>query len=640
MRNRSQPVSHYTYIAAAAGLLALSSGTLAGTWTRLTNNAPGGVNLMMLLPDGSVMCAQNNGSTIGNGWYRLKPDIHGSYVNGTWTTLASTTYTRLYYPSQVLRDGRVFVAGGEYGTGGPQAEIYDPNTNAWTTITPGGALWNTGSDNFYDCNSEILPDGSVLTMPVFPHSSAVGLRYNPATNVWSNAGPLFRGSYQDEATWVKLPDNSILTIDPFGTNSERYIPTTNTWINDSTVPVSLYDPFGFELGGGLMLPNGKAFFLGSTGNNALYTPTGTNSPGTWTAAAVTPSSKGTPDAPCAMLVTGNVLCAVSPKPTSSNHFPTPTTFYEYNYVTNTFSSQSAPNGASDPISTYQAIMLALPDGNVLYSHMGNDLYVYAPGGSPIAAGKPTVTSVSANGDGSYHVVGQQLNGISEGASYGDDAQMNSNYPLVRLSDAGGNVYYARTYNWSSTGVMTGATSVTTEYRLPAGLPSAQYTLVAVANGFASDPFCTTPWVTGQPGNQSVAAGGTANFTVTATGTSLTYRWRRGTTVLSNGGRISGTTTNTLTITGLVAGDAAADYNCIVTNGCGSVTTNNASLTVTTSCPGDLDHNGSIDLADLTIALGHYGATGATPDMGDLDGNGNIDLADISIELSLYGTACP
>jgi hypothetical protein len=95
-------------------------------------------------------------------------------------------------------------------------------------------------------------------------------------------------------------------------------------------------------------------------------------------------------------------------------------------------------------------MLDLPDGTVLFSSTYNGLYVYQPGGSPLPSGKPTITRVRSNGDGSYHLVGTGFNGISEGASYGDDKQMNSNYPLVRVTDAlSGNVFYARTYDWSS-----------------------------------------------------------------------------------------------------------------------------------------------------------------------------------------------
>src|SRR5215471_4047214 len=70
----------------------------AGTWTALANAAPGGVNTMLLLSDGTVM-AQNGGSTT---WYRLTPDSSGSYANGTWTTRTPMNFSRLYYSSQVL----------------------------------------------------------------------------------------------------------------------------------------------------------------------------------------------------------------------------------------------------------------------------------------------------------------------------------------------------------------------------------------------------------------------------------------------------------------------------------------------------------------------------------------------------------
>src|SRR6185295_2963673 len=213
------------------------------------------------------------------------------------------------------------------------------------------------SQSFYDSNCEILPDGRVIITPVNPMFAGIPLIYNPATSTWANGPHLFRGVYQDEASWVKLPDDTILTIDPFGTNSERYNPASNTWINDSTVPVSLYDPFGFELGGGFLLPDGRAFYLGSTGHTALYTPSGTTAPGLWAAGPDIPGAHGTPDAPSAMLVTGHILCAVSPLPTSANHFPSPTTFYEYDPVANGFTSLPGPTGASLAGPCYSKCML-------------------------------------------------------------------------------------------------------------------------------------------------------------------------------------------------------------------------------------------------------------------------------------------
>jgi hypothetical protein len=87
---------------------------------------------------------------------------------------------------------------------------------------------------------------------------------------------------------------------------------------------------------------------------------------------------------------------------------------------------------------------------------------------------------------------------------------------------------------------------------------------------------------GQPANQTVCEGGIASFIVSVTGTSpFTYRWRKGTTDLSDGGNIAGSATPTLTINPVAIVDAATDYNCLITN-CGggsSVTSNSAALTV-------------------------------------------------------------
>lgn len=487
-----------------------------GTWTPLLHLAPDTIGLMLLLSDGTVMAKGRAGpDSFGNAWYKLAPDATGSYVNGTWSARMPMADTRLWFSSQILRDGRVFVAGSEYPQdtangiwGRASAEIYDPVTDSWTRIDPPPSVIDptmpspvnsTYHQSIADAISEILPDGRVLVAPVLPKTRGGTILYNPATNVWSTGPTLANNvAYQEEASWVKLPDNSILTIDPFGTNSERYIPATNTWIPDSNVPVNVYDPFGFEMGAGFLLPNGKAFFLGSTGHTAIYTPSGTTSPGIWIAGPDIPNSQGTPDAGAAMMVNGKILCAVSPIPTSGNHFPSPTSFYEYDYASNSFTQVNGPTGLTEPHSSYRSLMLDLPDGSVLYTSFTNQLYIYRPDGAPLTAGKPSITNITRNGDGSYHLVGTLFNGISEGAAYGDDAQMATNYPIVRLTSFTLHVYYARTYSWSSTSVMTGDNPVTTEFTLPGLLPIDNYSVVVVANGIASDPVFLNTGATPTP----------------------------------------------------------------------------------------------------------------------------------------------
>src|SRR5437773_11665534 len=59
---------------------------LTGSWTRLVNQ-PANASTMLLLPNGSVMAQGGDKSSL---WNRLTPDASGSYVNGTWSALASS----------------------------------------------------------------------------------------------------------------------------------------------------------------------------------------------------------------------------------------------------------------------------------------------------------------------------------------------------------------------------------------------------------------------------------------------------------------------------------------------------------------------------------------------------------------------
>ncbi|MBL0356920.1 MAG: Ig-like domain-containing protein [Chitinophagaceae bacterium] len=94
-------------------------------------------------------------------------------------------------------------------------------------------------------------------------------------------------------------------------------------------------------------------------------------------------------------------------------------------------------------------------------------------------------------------------------------------------------------------------------------------------------YSINPFITAQPSSLTRCVGGSATYSVTASGTSLSYQWRKGTTNLSNGGSISGATTASLTINPIASGDAATDYNVVITSSGGySATSNNTALTIT------------------------------------------------------------
>ena len=105
-------------------------------------------------------------------------------------------------------------------------------------------------------------------------------------------------------------------------------------------------------------------------------------------------------------------------------------------------------------------------------------------------------------------------------------------------------------------------------------------LLLLVKAFSFLCVAEPPQVTAHPVDQTdVAPGSDVTFSVTATGTKpLSYQWQKDGVNLSDGGRISGATTATLTITGVTESDEGG-YRCVVTNSAGTATSNTATLTV-------------------------------------------------------------
>ena len=281
-------------------------------------------------------------------------------------------------------------------------------------------------------------------------------------------------------------------------HAQRYIPSQNEWVATGTVPVALSGSES-ELGPAFLLPDGRAFYLGATSHTAFYTP----SSNTWTAGPDIPDLLATDDVPGAMMPDGNIIFAAD-----TPDYTGPTKIFDFNPIAGTYTNVT-PSFLDMSGPAYVDRMLDLPSGQILFTNSSDQLGLFTPSGSPSPSWQPQVTQVTANGDGSFTLTGTQLNGISQGAAYGDDAEMDTNYPIVELINSSGNVYFARTYDWSSTGVATGANSVSTLFQPPADLPPGAYSLVVVANGIASAPISFSPK-------------GLTTTIVTASPTSVTY----------------------------------------------------------------------------------------------------------------------
>ncbi len=526
---RSLTTAGLSALLAALLFIPLPAAQAVGSWTPLTHQAPDAIGTTLLLTDGTVMAQGSTGVQDGGAsrhWYKLTPDAQGSYANGTWTQLADMHHERLYYASTVLRNGKVFIAGGEYTEAGyvdtNTAEIYDPVADTWTEIAgPGWA-------NIGDAPVKTLFDGTVLLGSINTYQAGL---YDYTTNTWTAAGNTRGGC--DEASWALLPDQTVLTVDiNYSPNAEKYLPASipslgNTWVSAGQTPPGHDLVKASEIGPSVLLPNGKCLYVGANGHTALYTmPSDPAQPGTWSGGPDFPTDAGgnqleAKDAPGCLLVNGKVLCVVAPEGAGDGGYPFGQQFFEYTYDGSGGTLAAAPDSGLNSANSaaFYGRTLALPNGQVLFSNFLTQLAVYTPDGGPNPAWKPVVSGVSANADGSYLVSGTQFNGLSEGGYYGDDASQSTNYPLVRLTDGSGAVRYARTFNHSTMGLATGSLPVSTNFTLPPALAAGAYQLQVVANGIASDPVgFTVPLALTSLAVPAPAAGGTAvTGTVTLNG---------------------------------------------------------------------------------------------------------------------------
>jgi hypothetical protein len=133
---------------------------MAGSWDVFSPPVSVGsfaCDTMLLLTDGSVLVH----NAYGADWLRLTPDIHGNYSTGSWSGRLPMSNSRQFFSSAVLRDGRVYVLGGEYSSAGgdtPLGEIFDPSSNSWSALTkPAEFNYIQG-----DASGTVLSDGRVL----------------------------------------------------------------------------------------------------------------------------------------------------------------------------------------------------------------------------------------------------------------------------------------------------------------------------------------------------------------------------------------------------------------------------------------------------------------------------------------------
>ena len=457
-------------------LLAVSGLSLGQTVQALKHQPPDGAGIAFLLTDGTVM-AQGRGAS----WDLLTPDKSGSYVNGTWKQLASLPagYAPSAFASAVLADGRLIIEGGEYNNGSfaftNLGAVYDPVKNKWTAQKPPQGWGFIG-----DSPSAVLPNGHFLLGSKFDKRVA---DLDPATLTWTNLTSAGKNDRNAEEGWTLMPDGSVLTYDVTkAPHSERYIPSQDKWLSAGSTIVDLHSPttvvgcipYGKhgcyyppgEVGPGILRPDGTVFATGSgsnggngPGHTSVYNP----STGKWTPGPDFPNNDNAGDSLAVLLPNGNVLVlGVSG------------TLYEFDGTKLTNDTVFA-----QPI-------LMLPTGQVFAEGSVVEVYnpkgTYNPSWAPVITASPkTVTRGST-----YKISGQQFNGLSQAAAFGDEDETATNYPLVRITNKSSHhVFYAKTHDHSSMGVATGTTTVFTNFDVPAAAETGASTIEVVANGIPS-----------------------------------------------------------------------------------------------------------------------------------------------------------
>ena len=513
---------------------------MAGKWQSLAlpptvKSGSFNAGTMLLLTDGTVLVNNSGGSNNNSGgseWLRFTPDPVNGYVGGSWGSESDMANTRLFCSSGVLRDGRVFVVGGEFSDAGgdtPLAEIFDPVANSWSKLTKPTAF------NFIqgDASACVLPDGRVIFGALNATSSAI---WDPVNGSWTQSGTAF-GTQADtkigqcnEEGWTLLADGTVMAVNvkvPSGgglasspNSAERYFPAQDIWQATGTMPdvlalTTVFDSVThanvgvFEIGPAMLLPDKTLIAFGATGHTAIYTPDPDPSkPGTWGAGPDFPADTTTTvypakiltlsDAPAVLQTNGRVLVLAGSLYRNAgppvDFFSKNLQAFEYDPLAGSLNALAAqpPSGATSQ-DTWTGRFLLLPTGQILLSTEQAQVYIYTQDPSEPtfqAAWQPAITNFPSTliiGH-SYLLTGTGLNGISQANNYGDDAQMATNYPIVQITDTNnGKVYYLRTQDFSTLGVNVPGAQ-TASVTVSQGTPPGSYNLVVIANGIPSAPL--------------------------------------------------------------------------------------------------------------------------------------------------------
>jgi hypothetical protein len=240
-----------------------------------------------------------------------------------------------------------------------------------------------------------------------------------------------------------------------------------------------------------------------------------------------------------------------------------------------------------------------------------------------ATNSPLAVSLSGTGTTTLAISGQPENQSVK-------AGQGANFSVVAMGTG------ALTYQWKRDGTaINGATGAS--YATPATTNAdngAQFTVVVTdsSQSVTSNTAILTvtatavaPSIATQPASQTVTAGQTVTFSVTAAGTApLLYQWKK------NGTVISGATSSSYTTPATVVSDNNANFTVTVTNSVSNVSSNAATLSVNPAT--SLLNAGQTSLNFSNVNLG---SNGILPVIFTNGGNSDVTISNVTISGAGY-----
>ena len=202
-------------------------------------------------------------------------------IGNTWAELAPMNIARSYFGAVAL-NGKIYAIGGcdQVATGGNEImpastytggvtgtnEVYDPNTNNWTSE----ALMPTPREGFAIAvyQGKIYCIGGSTQSPPYGWGGAIAVNemYDPSTNTWQTKAPMPYPVTNFQANVIGGKVYCVGGIDVNGVGSKTnqvYNPATNTWSENAPLPTATYDYATATYNSSIYIMNGVDWYSGN-----------------------------------------------------------------------------------------------------------------------------------------------------------------------------------------------------------------------------------------------------------------------------------------------------------------------------------------------------------------------------------------